>query len=440
LSAFPGAPSDLLVGPEHGERSNAVRVALLSDVFAKNMGYLENILPKYFARHGVDVHVITMDLPPYYWVDGHQETYAGFADRLQAGTVEVLDGYTLHVLSHTQIAGYMRMVGLREKLRSLRPHVVQTTTVIGWNALEAALCQPFLGYKLFTGSHTTASVFPLATRQLPWWNKSRVQCSLTRTFPGRLVSCFSEKCYAVTEDCAQIASTFFGVPPQKVELMYLGVDTEYNYSVVSEAAAKERLSLRHTLGFNEEDIVCIYTGKFTEEKKLFLLAESVKELRARGEPFRALFVGNGPEGRMLQKYSSSTIVGFMPFSKLGRYYRAADIGVWPGNESTSMLDAAACGLPIVVSDKVVYRAPVNGNGITFKSDSIEDLIGVLMKLREPQIRQRFGSSGAIRMARDFSWQVLAMRRLRDYESVLGSNGFSNLKIGEDRFSHEPGSR
>ena len=31
-----------------------MRVALLSDVFAKNMGYLENILPKYFARLGVD--------------------------------------------------------------------------------------------------------------------------------------------------------------------------------------------------------------------------------------------------------------------------------------------------------------------------------------------------------------------------------------------------
>ena len=91
-----------------------MRVALLSDVFAKNMGYLENILPKYFARLGVDVHVITMDLPPYYWMNGHKETYAGFADGLQAGAVEVIDGYTLHVLSHAKVAGYMRMVGLRE--------------------------------------------------------------------------------------------------------------------------------------------------------------------------------------------------------------------------------------------------------------------------------------------------------------------------------------
>jgi glycosyltransferase involved in cell wall biosynthesis len=420
--------------------TSMMRIVLLTETFSRKMGYLETLLPKYLARLGAQVHVISMDLPPYYWLKDFGETYGHFCEELQAGSVEACDGYTLHVLAHKKVAGYMRMDGLRRKLRLIRPDVVQTMSVIGWIPLDAASYQPLLGYKLFTGCHTTASVFPLATRRLPWWNKSRLQCSLARAIPGRLVSCFSEKCYAVTEDCAHIASSFFGVPPHKVDLMYLGVDTEYNYPVATDAAAKERLLLRRKLGFNEEDIVCICTGKFTGEKKLFLLAESVEQLKARGEPFRALFIGNGPERRMLQKYSSSTIVDFMPFSEVGQYYRAADIGVWPGNESTSMLDAAACGLPVVVSDQVVYRAPVNGNGLTFKSDSVEALMDVLMKLREPQTRQSFGSSGALRMAREFSWQAVAMRRLGDYKTALGSNGSLNPEIREDRLSRPIGSR
>ena len=35
----------------------------------------------------------------------------------------------------------------------------------------------------------------------------------------------------------------------------------------------------------------------------------------------------------------------VPVRKLGGFFRAADIGVWPTQESTSMLDAAACALP-----------------------------------------------------------------------------------------------
>ena len=41
-----------------------MKVALLTEVFPRNMGYLENFLPKYLVRLGMDVHVITMDLPP----------------------------------------------------------------------------------------------------------------------------------------------------------------------------------------------------------------------------------------------------------------------------------------------------------------------------------------------------------------------------------------
>jgi hypothetical protein len=59
-----------------------MRVVFLSDVFARNMGYMENIFPKYLARLGVEVHVIAMDLLPYYWMEKFSETYGGFSEQL----------------------------------------------------------------------------------------------------------------------------------------------------------------------------------------------------------------------------------------------------------------------------------------------------------------------------------------------------------------------
>src|SRR5437764_6475091 len=159
-----------------------MRVVVLAETFSRKMGYLENTLTKYLARLGVDVHLITMDLLPYYQRDDFRDTFASFTtiEELQPGSVEEYDGYTLHVVGHQRLLGYMRMEGLWTKLASLKPDVVQTMVAIGWIPLDAALAKPFLRYTLFTGSHTTASTFPLARCQYPVWNGQRLRCLATR--------------------------------------------------------------------------------------------------------------------------------------------------------------------------------------------------------------------------------------------------------------------
>ena len=79
-----------------------MRVVILTETFAKNMGYAEKLLSKYLARLGVEVHVVTMDLPPYYQLKTFKETYMGFTNfsDLIPGTVEELDGFKLHVVGH----------------------------------------------------------------------------------------------------------------------------------------------------------------------------------------------------------------------------------------------------------------------------------------------------------------------------------------------------
>jgi glycosyltransferase involved in cell wall biosynthesis len=395
-----------------------VRVVLLSETFSRKTGYLENALPKHLVRLGVETHVVTADLPPYYQLGSSRQIYGDFAEQLQAGTVEDVDGYTLHILGHKKVAGYMRIVGLRKKLSLIRPDIIQTMAPIGWIPLDAALYRFFLRCKLFTGAHTAASGFPLAGRKGRWWDAQLLQCKLARGLPGRLVSLFTDKCYAVTEDCAEIAVKYFGVQPRKTEVMYLGVDTEFFFPAVSDTAHRERLLLREELGFAEDDIVCVYTGKFTEGKCVLILAQALEQLRSVGKPFRGLFVGDGPQRRALESYASCKILDFMPFQRLGQYYRAADIGVWPGNESTSMLDAAACGIPVVISDRTAYRAPVDGNGRVCKCDDVADLVRVLLELEDRETRECLGSIGAARMAKDFSWDSVARRRLKDYERAL----------------------
>ena len=185
-------------------------------------------------------------------------------------------------------------------------------------------------------------------QQLAWQrDQERLRSLFTRGLTGRFQSLFTEKCYATATDCADIATRFFGVQRRKVDICPLGVDVELFYPSRNESHLEERRELRQHLGFSDVDIVCIYTGRFTRDKNPLLLANAVSRLLAMGEPFRGLFVGDGPQRESIQASLGCAVHPFVPVDGLARYFRAADIGVWPRQESMSMLDAASCGLPIV---------------------------------------------------------------------------------------------
>jgi len=398
-----------------------MRVVLLSEMFSENMGYLENMLPKYFARLGIDSHLVAMDLPANYLLSTFEETYGEFAGGLKAGTVKSMDGYTLHVLPHKKIAGYMRMMELRRKLSEIGPDIVQAMTAVGWVPLDAARFSSSLGYKLFTGNHTHASVFPLAQKKFPAWSRKRLQCFLTRTIPGWFISRRIEKCYPIAADCADIAQRFLGVPRRKIAICPLGVDTDIFHPCATADEHRQRAQLRQTLGFCENEIVCIYTGRMTEDKNPLLLARAIAHL---GSPFRGLFAGEGPQAAAIKSTPGCVVRPFVAVTEMGPLLRAADIGVWPTQESMSMLDAAASGLPVVINETMGARERLKDCSLLFKPNDLQDLAAKLMVLTDLETREKLGMSGARQMAKDFSWESVARRRVRDYEAALGSGAVS----------------
>jgi glycosyltransferase involved in cell wall biosynthesis len=396
-----------------------LRIAILAYTFPRGMGYIGNMLPEYLARLGADVHYITMDLPHYFQGDG-KASYGAFegASVMSPGAVEVLDGFTLHCLGHQRRLGQMRYSGLDAKLRSLRPNVVQSLLAIGWIPLDAARLSRRLDYRLFSANHTTASVFPLAQHPTNWWEPRRISNLATRYLPGRWISHRTEKCYAATVDCAVVATRFFGVEPGKVEIVPLGVDTELFFPVRDAGHIAEREQARDELGVADDEVLFIYTGQFSDAKNPKLLAEAVARMRHAGSKVSALFLGDGAQRADLERTPGCEVRGFVPHRELGRLYRAADVGVWPTQESTSMLDAAACGVPIVVNHTLQAVERIEGNGMQYKLNDVQDLIRVLEELRaSPALRERLGNAGAAKMARDFSWASLARRRLTDYQSA-----------------------
>ena len=116
----------------------------------------------------------------------------------------------------------------------------------------------------------------------------------------------------------------------------------------------------------------------------------------------------------------------MPLFQLRDFYCAADIAVWPAQESMSMLDAAACGLPIVANDTMSAAERIDGNGISYRLNDLADMVQALLALQTPETRRRMGLCGAQKIVRDFSWESVAKQRLRDYEAALSAKRSPNL--------------
>ncbi len=161
-------------------------------------------------------------------------------------------------------------------------------------------------------------------------------------------------------------------------------------------------------------MLCIYTGRFTPGKGPLVLAKAIDALVSRGEPFEALFMGNGEQSEEIKKCKGCTIHAFVPYHELPKYYAIADIGVWPRQESTSMIDAAACGLPIIISDKVQAKERVEDNGLTYIENDVDDLVRVLLKMKDAGLRKKLSETGIKKIQEHFSWDLIASGRVRDY--------------------------
>ena len=199
--------------------------------------------------------------------------------------------------------------------------------------------------------------------------------------------------------------------------MNLPVDTDYFYPVNGAADRADRDRIRAELGFGIDELVCVYTGKFTAEKNAVVLLDAVRSLRAQGLKVHALFIGGGEQATLLAGHPEATVLPFMPIRTLGGYYRAADIGVWM-NESISFLDAACSGLPLLLSDTVKDVSHLKEFTGVFVTDDAASLAASIRSLADPGVRQTRAALAASLGHERFGGERYARRRVGHFRSAL----------------------
>ena len=158
---------------------------------------------------------------------------------------------------------------------------------------------------------------------------------------------------ALSHCVADDFSRFHRVAPERVRIVYNGVDTE-RFSPAR--CAPQRQAMRRRLGIDPQTIVLLIVAHNFQLKGLATLLRALARLRGRRLPLRLLVVG----GKRLYRWRRqaarlgvAAAVEFLgPVEDTLPYYAAADIYVHPTIYDTCslvVLEAAACGLAIVTT-------------------------------------------------------------------------------------------
>ncbi|WP_017471978.1 glycosyltransferase family 4 protein [Amphibacillus jilinensis] len=172
---------------------------------------------------------------------------------------------------------------------------------------------------------------------------------------------------AVSEHVKEELTRYFNYDNQNVSIIYNGVDTEV-FKPVNETRKK---IYKRKRGMPEDALVFIFVGGDWTRKGLPIMIEVFAHLRSTYPTINAklLVVGKGDEKRLLSGLDSNmrNHVIFYGFQENPtELYNTADIYVLPSLYETfsiASLEAAACGLPIIMTE-VGISSILAENGVT----------------------------------------------------------------------------
>jgi UDP-glucose:(heptosyl)LPS alpha-1,3-glucosyltransferase len=145
---------------------------------------------------------------------------------------------------------------------------------------------------------------------------------------------------------------WYGIPEDRIVVIYNGVDTER----FDRRNRQHREEIRRRHGIGDEFLILFVSNNF-RMKGLGYLVKTLSEIRKEdGRPFKLLVLGRdrqGPYLRLAKKMGISKDVVFVgPTDEPDKYYGASDLLVHPTFYdacSLTVLEALASGLPVITT-------------------------------------------------------------------------------------------
>lgn len=375
-----------------------------------DFGYQENFLPFKQQELGHEVHIICSNKIP---------THSGFEatknkiKNFKEGTYND-NNVIIHRLPTIKLAGELLILkGLKTILEEIKPDVVHSHGTYLISTFQTYLLMDKLGYKLFIDDHSHENNLSFyhkpsfkILKNIYKFNKSKVNSFLPVTGSAKV---------NLTE--------IWDINDNQMQFLPLGTDTD-----IFKPSEKLRLEGRNEFNLNEKDILIISSGKFRKERDIDTLLISFGKLNSKFSNIYLLLLGSAEKdcfemyNLLVDKFNIKDKVFFKEFVKnreLAKYYNAADIGVWPGDHTITVNEAAGTALPIIIPDGVIAYNILkeNNSALGFERGNAFSLYNKISKIIENQtIKKDMGNAAYFLVKNQLSWNKIAQDSIKIYNS------------------------
>ena len=180
---------------------------------------------------------------------------------------------------------------------------------------------------------------------------------------------------------------------------------------------------------NKRDYDLLWIGRYVPGKGVEYLIETIYHLRKKFKDLRVLMIGNGPLKPVIErKVNDMDLTKNIQFlenisnDQLPSFYNNCKLFVLTSLEEgvpRTILEAMACGIPIVCSDLPQLQNLVNECGLLVEKKDVPGFVNAITTiLQDQQLSQKFSKNAQDKVKEKYSWDDTVMKTLSLYEELI----------------------